>query len=191
MTGKLSKGVLTQYVDPSSLVRWSRGQRSLRAALGLVIVGRRTSRSDIRNMLVGVGGDTIGRSSGRTFSCQLRRTLIAWPPPSPPPREWTCENPVACGVRFRDVLAAFDCAMPLYLVVVSQCCFGTEAKWSVGQKGGTQAAQARKERPQGGQGTRALPERGSRAYIYFISTSNPSVPPGALYIRLNIGDMSA
>jgi hypothetical protein len=28
-------------------------------------------------------------------------------------------------------------------------------------------------------------------YMYFISTSSASVPPGALYSRLNIGDMSA
>jgi hypothetical protein len=26
--------------------------------------------------------------------------------------------------------------------------------------------------------------------MYFINTSNASVPPGALYIRLSIGDMS-
>lgn len=30
----------------------------------------------------------------------------------------------------------------------------------------------------------------SAAYMYFISTSSASVPPGALYIRLSIGDMS-
>jgi hypothetical protein len=30
-----------------------------------------------------------------------------------------------------------------------------------------------------------------RTYIYFINTSSASVPPGALYIRLSIGDMSA
>lgn len=29
------------------------------------------------------------------------------------------------------------------------------------------------------------------AYIYFMSTSSASVPPGELYIWLNIGDMSA
>lgn len=29
-----------------------------------------------------------------------------------------------------------------------------------------------------------------RTYIYFINTSSASVPPGALYIRLSIGDMS-
>lgn len=30
----------------------------------------------------------------------------------------------------------------------------------------------------------------SCAYMYFIKTSRASVPPGALYIRLRIGDMS-
>lgn len=29
-----------------------------------------------------------------TFSCQLSNTLMAWPPPSPPPRAWIWEKPV-------------------------------------------------------------------------------------------------
>jgi len=36
-----------------------------------------------------------------TFSCQLSSTLIACPPPSPPPLEPICENPVGCGVIAR------------------------------------------------------------------------------------------
>lgn len=50
------------------------------------------------------------------FSCQLNNTLIAWPPPSPPPRECTCENPVGCGDMVRKE-AEVDCEewdMPLY-----------------------------------------------------------------------------
>jgi hypothetical protein len=54
-----------------------------------------------------------GGAWGRTFSCQLSNTLIAWPPPSPPPREWTCEKPVAWGVMLRVLLAGAACAMPL------------------------------------------------------------------------------
>lgn len=52
------------------------------------------------------------------FSCQLNNTLIAWPPPSPPPRECTCEKPVGCGDMVRKE-AEVDCEewdMPLYLV---------------------------------------------------------------------------
>lgn len=49
-----------------------------------------------------------------TFSCQLSNTLMAWPPPSPPPRLWICEKPVGWGVMLRVVLpVGFDCAMPL------------------------------------------------------------------------------
>lgn len=44
--------------------------------------------------------------------------------------------------------------------------------------------------PKGGQMVRGL-DWGSGSYIYFMSTSNASVPPGALYMRLNMGDMSA
>ena len=32
-----------------------------------------------------------------SFSCQLSKTLIACPPPSPPPLECIWENPVDCG----------------------------------------------------------------------------------------------
>jgi hypothetical protein len=55
-----------------------------------------------------------------TFSCQLSRTLIAWPPPSPPPRVWTWVNPVACGVTLRVLFEGEGCAMPLYLPLVSR-----------------------------------------------------------------------
>ena len=37
-----------------------------------------------------------------SFSCQLRSTLIAWPPPSPALRDWIWENPVVCGESPRD-----------------------------------------------------------------------------------------
>jgi hypothetical protein len=38
---------------------------------------------------------TIIIQESHTFSCQLSKTLIACPPPSPPPRACTCEKPVA------------------------------------------------------------------------------------------------
>lgn len=56
-----------------------------------------------------------------TFSCQLNSTLIACPPPSPPPRECICENPVVCGdmdergVELVWLAGAGECDMPLYL----------------------------------------------------------------------------
>lgn len=56
-----------------------------------------------------------GRDASHTFSCQLSSTLMAWLPPSPPPRAWTWEKPVAWGVMLRVELAAFVCAIPLYL----------------------------------------------------------------------------
>lgn len=58
-------------------------------------------------------GDYQQRAWGCTFSCQLSNTLMAWPPPSPPPREWTCEKPVVWGVRLRVLVAGVACAMPL------------------------------------------------------------------------------
>lgn len=55
------------------------------------------------------------------FSCQLNSTLIACPPPSPPPLEPICEKPVACGVNAR--LEAEDdpevCDIPLYRYFIS------------------------------------------------------------------------
>ena len=52
-----------------------------------------------------------------SFSCQLSSTLIACPPPSPPPLELICEKPVDCGVIARveagEVCELWD--MPLYL----------------------------------------------------------------------------
>lgn len=52
-----------------------------------------------------------------TFSCQLSRTLMAWPPPSPPPLACPWEKPVACGVICLDDEAEDieDWAIPLYL----------------------------------------------------------------------------
>jgi hypothetical protein len=56
-----------------------------------------------------------------SFSCQLSRTLIACPPPSPPPREieWICEKPVAWGEMVREAAEVEGeggvCDMPLYL----------------------------------------------------------------------------
>ena len=42
-------------------------------------------------------------ATSTNFSCQLNNTLIACPPPSPPPTlPPICENPVACGVSERD-----------------------------------------------------------------------------------------
>lgn len=51
------------------------------------------------------------------FSCQLSSTLIACPPPSPPPLDCICENPpVAWGViDDRPELGCEVCAIPLYL----------------------------------------------------------------------------
>lgn len=59
-----------------------------------------------------------GPAISTNFSCQLSRTLIDWPPPSPPPLEWICEKPVVCGVNGL-VDALEDCDvwdMPLYLM---------------------------------------------------------------------------
>jgi hypothetical protein len=50
---------------------------------------------------------------GRTFSCQLSSTLIAWPPPSPPPRACACEKPVGCGAILVVFAGGEACAMPL------------------------------------------------------------------------------
>lgn len=58
-----------------------------------------------------------GPAISTSFSCQLSRTLIACPPPSPPPRECICENPVDCGdierVEADEGCEVWD--MPLYL----------------------------------------------------------------------------
>ena len=53
-----------------------------------------------------------------SFSCQLSSTLIACPPPSPPPLDCICENPpVAWGVRDdRPELGCEVCDIPLYLI---------------------------------------------------------------------------
>jgi hypothetical protein len=40
------------------------------------------------------------------------------------------------------------------------------------------------------QGTWYISSIGATTYMYFIKTSNASVPPGAPYMRLSIGDMS-
>ena len=37
-----------------------------------------------------------------SFSCQLSKTLMACPPPSPALRDWICEKPVCCGESPRD-----------------------------------------------------------------------------------------
>ena len=59
-------------------------------------------------------GPTISTS----FSCQLRSTLIACPPPSPGPLDDICEKPVPCGDSFFDEAAVGcePCDMPLYLL---------------------------------------------------------------------------
>lgn len=53
------------------------------------------------------------------FSCQLSNTLIACPPPSPPPLECIWENPVGCGESAR--VEAEECGelcdIPLYLEI--------------------------------------------------------------------------
>jgi hypothetical protein len=63
--------------------------------------------------------DTNDHTFLRTFSCQLRNTLMACPPPSAPPKFLppACEKPLACGVTFLLWFAAgcdVPCAMPLY-----------------------------------------------------------------------------
>ena len=53
-----------------------------------------------------------------SFSCQLSSTLMACPPPSPPPLDCICENPpVAWGViEDRPELGWDVCDIPLYLM---------------------------------------------------------------------------
>lgn len=68
-------------------------------------------RSDMTLMIL------PGPAISTNFSCQLSKTLIAWPPPSPPPLECICEKPVGCGDIER-VEADEGCElwdMPLYL----------------------------------------------------------------------------
>ncbi len=52
-----------------------------------------------------------------SFSCQLRSTLMACPPPSPLALGWICENPVDWGESERiEVAVCWEvCDMPLYL----------------------------------------------------------------------------
>jgi hypothetical protein len=72
------------------------------------------------------------------FSCQLSNTLIACPPPSPPPRECICEKPVAWGEMFfvfADVGCEL-CAMPLYLATTVSIWDGKREGVGVGLRTG-------------------------------------------------------
>lgn len=111
-----------------------------------------------------------------SFSCQLRSTLIACPPPSPPPLEWTCENPVDWGESERiDVEVGWElCDMPLYLRI----------KWKricqSALKPGLQKAYENGVKWRGdgkeswGHGKKEVLRN---AYKYFMRTSRHSGPP--------------
>ena len=99
-----------------------------------------------------------------SFSCQLSSTLIACPPPSPPPLECIWEKPVGCGDRARvEAEEGWElCDIPLYLYSKSI----NNGLFAIGRR----AAKG--------------------AYKYFIKTSSSSVPPSEPYILLSMGDMS-
>ena len=100
------------------------------------------------------------------FSCQLSSTLIACPPPSPPPLDCICEKPpVACGViDGRPELGCEVCDIPLYLRDESKFVSVRIKKVWASEKG--------------------------QHYRYFMRTSRVSEPPSEPYILLSMGDIS-
>jgi hypothetical protein len=114
---------------------------------------------------------------------------MAWLPPSPPPRPWIWEKPVAWGVMLRVALAAVVWAIPLYLgdTPLAKSAHGASTRPWMGH---SQRHDNPTVTPKGDRDSIVSVWAGG-AYIYFMSTSSASVPPGELYIWLNIGDMSA
>ena len=82
----------------------------------VLVLARRGTYTVLRSVMVRT--TEPAPASSTSFSCQLRSTLIAWPPPSPPPREWIWEKPVDWGdieERVVGLEGAGVCDMPLYL----------------------------------------------------------------------------
>lgn len=82
------RSVMTLTMEPGPAISTSCAWLVASVPMGRVLVGQ-TRRGDISDHAC-----HVMEGGRRTFSCQLSKTLMAWPPPSPPPREWICEKPV-------------------------------------------------------------------------------------------------